>query len=51
MFHSVSFGDVHVKGTVDGVPGEGDIPDSKASGTALQLRAGVSFKLGGGGGQ
>jgi len=49
MIHSVSFGDTHVKGTFDGTPVDETIPDSKTSGTALQLRAGFSFKLGSGG--
>jgi len=39
MFHTVSFGNAKVDGT--------EIPDSKASGTALQIRAGINFKLGG----
>jgi hypothetical protein len=39
MFHTVSFGNAKVDGT--------EIPDSKASGTALQVRAGINFKLGG----
>ena len=42
MFHSVSLGDIKADGTtVDG---------TSASGTALQIRAGVNFKLGGGNG-
>ena len=41
MFHSVSLGDAKVDGTT--------VPDSKSSGTALQIRAGINFKLGGGG--
>ena len=49
MIHSVSFGDAHVKGTIDGTPIDEDVPDSKTSGTAMQLRAGLSFKLGRGG--
>ena len=46
MMHSVSFGDGHIKGNIDGTPIDEDVPDSKTSGTALQLRAGLSFKLG-----
>ena len=49
MIHSVSFGDAHGKGNLDGTPIDEDVPDSKTSGTALQLRAGLSFKLGSGG--
>src|SRR5512145_2340950 len=48
MMHTVSFGDFHAKGNLDGTPVDDDIPDSKSSGTALQLRAGISFKLGSG---
>jgi opacity protein-like surface antigen len=39
MFHSVSLGDAEVDGQ--------SISGSDASGTALQIRAGVNFKLGG----
>jgi hypothetical protein len=39
MFHTVSFGNAKVDGT--------EIPGSEASGTALQIRAGINFKLGG----
>lgn len=42
MFHSVSFGDAKLDGTT--------LPDSQTSGTALQFRAGINFKLGGGNG-
>ena len=48
IIHSVSFGDTHAKGNIDGTPIDDDIPDSSAGGTAVQLRAGFSFKLGGG---
>lgn len=41
MFHTVSLGDAKVDGQT--------VPDSKSSGTALQIRAGVNLKLGGGG--
>lgn len=47
MIHSVSFGDFHAKGTVDGTSIDDDLPDTSASGTAMQFRAGLSFKLGG----
>ena len=47
MMHSVSFGDIHLQGTIDGTPINEDVADTKTSGTALQLRAGLSFKLGG----
>jgi hypothetical protein len=47
MIHSVSFGDTHVQGAIDGSAIDDDIPDSSAGGTAMQLRAGISFKLGG----
>lgn len=39
MLHTVSFGNVKVDGT--------EVPDSKASGTVLLVRAGINFKLGG----
>ncbi len=42
MFHAVSFGNAKVDGS--------ELPDSKTSGTALQVRAGINFKLGGGNG-
>jgi len=42
MFHAVSFGNAKVDGS--------EVPDSKTSGTALQVRAGINFKLGGGNG-
>ena len=48
MMHTVSFGDFHAKGNLDGAPVDQDISGSKSSGTALQLRAGLSIKLGGG---
>lgn len=48
MMHTVSFGDFHAKGNIDGTPVDQDLPGSKTSGTALQLRAGLSFKLGSG---
>ena len=48
MMHTISFGDTHVKGNIDGTPVDQDLPGSKTSGTALQLRAGLSFKLGSG---
>lgn len=38
-FHSVSLGDIKVNGATQ--------PDTKSKGTGLQIRAGVSFKLGG----
>lgn len=40
VFHSVSLGDLSVDGT--------SIADTNVSGTALQIRAGINFKLGGG---
>lgn len=42
MFHAVSFGNAKIDGS--------EIPDSETSGTALQVRAGINFKLGGGNG-
>ncbi len=39
VFHAVSFGDGQADGTT--------VPNTDASGTGLQIRAGVSFKLGG----
>lgn len=40
IFHSVSLGDAEVNGTT--------VPQSDLSGTALQIRGGISFRLGGG---